>query len=124
MVDVFCIKNGEYINNRGKGLYEKIENNKFKITAEFHKKGIYEIKIFMGESSCKQIKFFHVLCKHDFSKDKIIEKKNDIIKEVKKEEIKKDEKTKIVNEIKKEEKKEEKVENKEKLEIENLKKMD
>ena len=38
------------------------------------KKGLYDIKIFIGEHKCTQIKIFRVLCKHDFSIETPLEK--------------------------------------------------
>ena len=67
VVNVEYIKNGQSILKRGIGFYEKIDNNKFLIIGKFMKKGLFEIKIFIGEYNCTQIKIFRVLCKHDFS---------------------------------------------------------
>ena len=66
IVDVEYIKNGQSIEKRGIGFFEKIDNNKFLIIGKFMKKGLYDIKIFIGEHKCTQIKIFRVLCKHDF----------------------------------------------------------
>ena len=63
IVDVLYIKNGQTIEKRGIGYYEKIEKNKFNIIAKFMKKGIYEIKINFDYYEIK----IQVLCKHDFS---------------------------------------------------------
>ena len=67
IVNVGYIKNGQSIEKRGIGFFEKIDNNKFLIIGKFMKKGLYEIKISIGEYYCTQIKIFRVLCKHDFS---------------------------------------------------------
>ena len=74
IVEVEYIKNGQNISKRGVGLFEKIGSNKFLIIAKFMKKGLYEIKIFIGEDKCTQIKVFKVLWKHDFCIDAPLEK--------------------------------------------------
>lgn len=68
-------KNNDFwFDRRGKGFFDKIDNNKFIITAKFEKKGLYEIQISIGEDSFYRIKNFYVLCKHDFNKENSLEK--------------------------------------------------
>ena len=78
LVNIYYIKNGQEIDKRGVGFFEKINKNKFTITGKFFKKGLYYIAISQNKineiESFNEFKRFKILCKHDFNIEKPLEK--------------------------------------------------
>ena len=68
LVNIYYIKNGQEIDKRGVGFFEKINKNKFTITGKFFKKGLYYIAISQNKineiESFNEFKRFKILCKH------------------------------------------------------------
>jgi hypothetical protein len=78
LVDVYYLKNGQEIDKRGVGFFEKINKNEFIITGKFFKKGLYKLTISKNEinkiDSYYVFKSFQILCKHDFNIEEHLEK--------------------------------------------------
>lgn len=78
LVKVYYIKNGQEIDKRGVGFFEKINKNEFIITGKFVKKGLYHLVICKNEinklESFYVFKRFQIVCKHDFNIEKPLEK--------------------------------------------------
>ena len=78
LVQVYYLKNGQEIDKRGVGFFEKVNKNEFIITGKFFKKGLYELVINKNEinkiESFYVFKRFLILCKHDFNIERPLEK--------------------------------------------------
>ena len=78
LVNVYYIKNGQEIDQRGVGFVAKSNKNKFIITGKFFKKGLYNLVIYINDInkiySFNVFKRFQILCKHDFNIEKPLEK--------------------------------------------------